>query len=170
MAVEAEAARAYWNGMTLLFSKELEFRGRDPESFDPVNMCLNYVYALLYGVCWRVLVLAGLDPYAGFLHSDRSGKESLVYDYSEMFKPSSVDRLIVKLFSEGWRPEIENGLITSKSRGQLIKAFFQWLDRRVRPTSGSPCTLQQAIKRWAFMLASYLRGDLKKYRGFVEPW
>jgi len=170
MSLEAKAARAYWSGIAMLLPPELGFDGRDPESPDPVNACINYLNALLYSQCWRALVLAGLDPYAGFLHADRSGKESMVYDFSEMFKPPAVDRLLLKELLSGWRPQVENGLLTRDSRGHLVKRFGEWLDRSARPTSGSPCTLRQALKRWAVELASYLRGELREYRGFVEPW
>lgn len=121
MAVEAKTARAYWSGIAELLPGGLGFEGRDPESLDPVNTCINYLNALLYSRCWKALVLAGLDPYAGFLHTDRSGKESLVYDYSEMFKPSAVDRLLVKSFTSGWRPVMENGLLTRDTRGRACK-------------------------------------------------
>jgi len=170
MGVEARAARAYWSGIARLLPPELGFDGRDPESPDPVNACINYLNALLYSQCWRALVLAGLDPYAGFLHADRSGKESLVYDFSEMFKPPAVDRLLLKELASGWRPQVEGGLLTRDSRAHLVRRFSEWLERVVRPTSGGPCTLRQALKRWAVELASYLRGELREYRGFVEPW
>ncbi|MEM1631785.1 MAG: CRISPR-associated endonuclease Cas1 [Thermofilum sp.] len=170
LSIEARAARAYWSGIASLLPSELGFEGRDHEAVDPVNMCINYLNSLLYSQCWKALVLAGLDPYAGFLHSDRSGKESLVYDFSEMFKPPAVDRLLLKLLLSGWRPEVENGLLTRDSRAHLVRNFSEWLDRRVRPTSGEPCTLRQALKRWALSLASFLRGEAREYRGFVEPW
>lgn len=170
VSVEAKAARAYWGGVALLLPRELGFEGRDHDSLDPVNLCLNYCYALLYSRCWRALVLAGLDPYAGFLHADRSGKESLVYDFSEMFKPSAVDRMLISAFREGWRPRVESGLISRDSRAELVSRFSQWMKRRVRPTSGEPCTLDQALKRWAVGLASYLRGEAGDFKGFVEPW
>lgn len=170
MAVEAKAARAYWSGVSELLPGELGFEGRDPEAMDPVNACINYLNALLYSQCWRALVLAGLDPYAGFLHADRSGRESLVYDYSEMFKPSAVDRLLVKLLSTGWRPRVENGLLTRDTRGELVKAFSEWMGRRVRAALNEVCELRQALKRWAFELAGYLRSETKEYRGFVEVW
>ncbi len=154
----------------MLVPGDIGFRGRSHDSLDLMNICLNYAYALLYSECWKALVLAGLDPYAGFLHADRSGKESLVFDFSEMFKPPAVDRLLIKLFSEGWRPEAEHGLLTTKSRGELVKAFYEWLERKARPTSGSVCTLRQAFKRWAVKMACYLRREERVYRGFVEPW
>lgn len=170
MSVEAKAARAYWSGVAALLPSRLGFEGRDPESQDPVNACLNYCYALLYAACWRALVLAGLDPYAGFLHADRSGKESLVFDYSEMFKPPAVDRLLVKLFSSGFEPQLDRGLLPRDARAQLVREFREWMQRRVRCSSGEPCTLEQALKRWAFKLASFLRGEERAYSGFVELW
>lgn len=170
LSLEARAARAYWSGIAHLLPSDLGFEGRDHESADSVNACINYLNALLYSQCWKALVLSGLDPYAGFLHSDRSGKESLVYDFSEMFKPPTVDKLLLKELLSGWRPQLQNGLLTRDTRASLVKKFCEWLDRRVRPSSGEPCTLRQALKRWAIELAGYLRGEAREYRGFVEPW
>ncbi len=168
--LEARVAQIYWGGVAELLPREIVFDGRDHESLDPFNISLNYSYALLYSRCWRVLVLAGLDPYAGFLHTDRSGKESLVYDFSEMFKPLAVDKLLISMFREGWRPRIENGLISRDSRADLIARFSEWMGKNVRPTTGEACTLEQAMKRWAFRLAGYLRGESKSFTGFVETW
>ncbi|RLE67463.1 MAG: CRISPR-associated endonuclease Cas1 [Thermoprotei archaeon] len=166
--IEAEAARIYWSGVSMLLPEDIEFNGRSPESFDLMNICINYCNSLVYSECWKALVLAGLDPYAGYLHSDRSGKESLIYDFSEMFKTVSVDRLLIKIFSSGERFDVEMGLLTNNSRKKLIKYFYEWMERRVRPTSGTPCTLRQCFRRWALKLASYLRNDLKTFRGFIE--
>jgi len=170
MSVEAEAARAYWSGFALLVPRHLGFEGRDPESPDPVNACLNYCYRLLYSACWRALVLAGLDPYAGFLHADRSGKESLVYDYSEMFKQAAVDKLLVKLFSSGWRPELVSGLLSRESRALLVQAFKEGMRSRVRTSDGEAAPLEHFVKACAFELASFLRGERASYRGFVAQW
>ena len=41
----------------------------------------------------RALVLAGLDPYAGFIHVDRPGKPSLALDLIEEFRQAAVDRV-----------------------------------------------------------------------------
>lgn len=170
LSLEAQAAREYWGGVAELLPSSLSFDGRDPESIDPVNIVLNYAYALLYSRVWRFLVLAGLDPYAGYLHTDRSGKESLVYDFSEMFKQAAVDREVVKVFSEGWTPELENGFLLRKSRAEIVRFFTETLQRRVRPVSGEALTLEQAVKTEAFRLASYIRGEDSSYKGFVMVW
>ncbi|MGI6604033.1 MAG: CRISPR-associated endonuclease Cas1 [bacterium] len=58
----------------------------------PTNACLNYGYGILYQQCETALILAGLDIFAGFLHVDRPGKTSLVYDFMEEFRQPVVDR------------------------------------------------------------------------------
>ena len=43
------------------------------------------------------------------------------------------------------------------------------LDRKTR-CSGETMTLSRALKKYAFKLASYIRGDTREYKGFVEEW
>lgn len=82
MSVEGRAGHLYWQGIKLLLGGRVDFPGREHAgATDPVNSLLNYGYAILYGKIEKCLLLAGLDPYAGFLHVDRAGKESLVYDF-----------------------------------------------------------------------------------------
>lgn len=47
---------------------------------------LNYAYGILYGMVERACLLAGLDPYGGFLHADNYNKKSLVLDLIEPFR------------------------------------------------------------------------------------
>ena len=44
---------------------------------------------------------AGLEPFAGFLHVDRSGKPSLVLDLMEEFRQPVVDRAILSWLNKG---------------------------------------------------------------------
>jgi len=44
---------------------------------------------------------AGLEPFAGFLHVDRSGKPSLVLDLMEEFRQPVVDRAIFSWLNKG---------------------------------------------------------------------
>jgi len=61
---------------------------------DPCNAILNYAYALLEGHCRQALSVAGFDPACGFLHADRAGRDSLVYDLMEVHRPA-VDALVL---------------------------------------------------------------------------
>jgi CRISPR-associated protein Cas1 len=167
---EAQVARIYWGYVVELVPSDVHFDGRDPEALDPFNVSLNYLYAVLYSDCWKSLVLAGLDPYAGFLHADRSGKESLVYDYSEMFKQVAVDRLLIKMFFSGWRPDIDNGLLSRSSRSALLQGYKDSIEARARTSEGEAATLEQFLKTYAVRLASFVRGDVPSYRGFIAQW
>ncbi len=170
LKTEAEAAHIYWQAVAQALPREIGFEGRNHDSPDPFNLSLNYSYAILYSECWRALTIAGLDPYAGYIHKDRSGKESLVYDFSEMFKPSAVDRALVEIFRKGYRPKISEGLIERRDRAELARAVTESLERIVREEGDhNPKKLSQAVRAAALRLASSLR-DRTRYRGFVEIW
>lgn len=168
--IEAEAAHIYWQAIAQALPRDIGFQGRNHDSPDPFNAALNYSYAILYSECWKSLSIAGLDPYAGFIHKDRSGKESLVYDFSEMFKASVVDRTLVDLFRRGYKPRISEGYIERRDRGELAKAIIEALERIVREEGDhNPKKLSQAMRATAMRLASSLRTGTD-FKGFVEIW
>ncbi len=169
LSIEGRAARMYWSAVSSLLPGEMGFEYRDKDGFDPFNTMLNYGYGILYSESWKALVLAGLDPYAGYLHTDRSGKPTLSFDYVEMFRCSLVDHTLIKMARKGWRPKMENGLLIASSRGEIAKEIIGALDRKAR-CSGETMTLSRALKKYAFKLASYIRGDTREYKGFVEEW
>lgn len=109
--VEARAALVYWNAWRF----DLRFKGGAiPDSWHsftqresvlssgsngrhathPVNAALNYGYAVLAGRLQRSIVARGLDPMAGFLHADRDGRASLVYDLIEPLRAMVDARLL----------------------------------------------------------------------------
>jgi len=169
VGVEAKAARIYWPMIAKLLPENIGFHGRDQDGFDPFNIALNYGYGILYSESWKTLVLAGLDPYAGFIHADRSGKPTLSFDFVEMFRCSIVDYVLLKMFRKNWEPKVENGILDYKSRAEIAKNIIEGFERKVR-VQGEPLTLRQAMKRTAFNLASFIRGDSLSFKGFVEDW
>lgn len=72
-------------------------RNRRPPR-DAVNALLSFLYALLRHDCVSALTAVGLDPFAGYLHADRAGRESLALDLMEEFRPS-VERLALTLIN-----------------------------------------------------------------------
>lgn len=168
-SIEAEAAKFYWPSYALLLPRELNFEGRDQDSDDPVNTSLNYSYGILYNECWKALVLAGLDPYAGFLHVDRSGKPVLVFDFVEMFR-FIADNTLLAMFRKGWKPRINNGLLDYESRLRIIENINKFMeDTKTHYLDESPVNLKQVIKKTSFALASYLRGE-GVFEGYVHRW
>ena len=54
-------------------------RNRDPAA-DGFNCMLNYGYGVLYSMVEKGIIVAGLDPYIGFIHADNYNKKSFVSD------------------------------------------------------------------------------------------
>jgi len=104
--LEGRAGALYWECVQRLLPAG-RFNTRNHRgAVDDVNALLNYGYGILYSQVWSALSLAGLEPFAGFLHVDRPGKPSLVLDFIEEFRQSVVDRVVFaminKRFNVGW--------------------------------------------------------------------
>jgi hypothetical protein len=55
---------------------------------------LNYAYAVLESQCRQALASRGFDLACGFLHSDKAGRDSLVYDLMECER-GTVDGMVL---------------------------------------------------------------------------
>ena len=143
MGLEGAAGRAYFACLGQLMPEEYRFTGRSRQpATDPFNAMLNYSYGVLYSLVERALILAGLDPFVGFLHTDNYNKRSLVFDMIEPFRILA-DRTTVLLFTgrrakrEFFR-EIPGGIeLSPEGRPVLMESFNKRLDRAVRyPVQG----------------------------------
>lgn len=87
MGLEGTAARNYFKCLSGLLPEKYRFkeRSRRPAK-DAFNAALNYCYGVLYSHVEKACILAGLDPYVGFLHTDNYNKKSLVFDLIEPFR------------------------------------------------------------------------------------
>jgi CRISPR-associated protein Cas1 len=138
MGLEGAAGRAYFVCLRQLVPEEYRFTGRSRQpALDPFNAMLNYAYGVLYSRVERALILAGLDPFVGFLHTDNYNKRSLVFDMIEPFRILG-ERTTVLLFTgrrakrEYFR-EIPGGIeLGPDGRAALMESFNKRLDRTVR--------------------------------------
>jgi len=162
--LEAQAARRYWSAIATLVPDWVGFPGRDPLGDDPLNKALSYGYAILYSLASDALIVAGLDPYAGFLHVDRSGRPSLVYDYSEMFKPVAVDRVLVQGLCEEML-ETVHGVLSYRARGMIARMVLENMLQRYLDSQGRRRRLKDHLYAYAWSLASSLRSR-GAYLGF----
>jgi CRISPR-associated endonuclease Cas1 len=117
--LEGRAADAYfaaWNGFSLRWRVGdkrkipphwLQVRerssslgsARNRHAVDPVNALLNYAYGVLEGQCRTALLAHGFDIACGILHADKHGRDSLVYDLMELFRPV-VDGFVLNLLGK----------------------------------------------------------------------
>jgi CRISPR-associated protein Cas1 len=136
---------------------------------------LNYGYGILEGECLRAIHYAGLDPYGGFLHVDRPGKASLVYDLMEEFRQQVVDRSVIKFFSLGQvKPSeftIDNGvcMMSDTARKLILNELLNKLEDQIRYNERN-VKWTDLILSQARGVASYLRGESKTYNGFWLRW
>lgn len=171
LSIEGRGAQKYWQGIGHLLLADVGWPGRRTQgAADPFNSSLNYGYGILYSQVERALVLAGLDPYAGFLHTDRPGKTALVYDMVEEFRQTVVDRTVMAIFNRGTAVELdERGKLTETSRKSLAEKVLARLEAaELYEEKRHP--LRAIIQMQSRRLAAYLRGERDGYAAFVSSW
>lgn len=168
-STEGRAAQEYWEGIGLLLGDKQDFAGRERRGAeDPVNSALNYCYGILYSQVWGAVILAGLEPFAGFLHTDRPGKPSLVLDLTEEFRACVVDRTVIGLVLRGTSIRMEEGKLAEQTRRELAERILARLDSE-ESYEGKKHKLRTIIQYQARHIATFLRGE-GKYKPFVASW
>jgi CRISPR-associated protein Cas1 len=169
LSIEGRASAVYWDLVALILEGKVDFPGRKHRGAeDPFNSLLNYGYGILYSQVWSAVILAGLEPFAGFMHVDRPGKPSLVLDLIEEFRQPVVDRTVIAIFSKGAKIQLEEGKLSAETR----KDFAERILERLETTDnyeGKKFRLSTIIQRQARSIASFVRGE-GKYRPFVGGW
>ena len=172
---EGMASNLYFMVFSLTLKQQrdtfaLSGRSRRPPR-DRINCLLSFLYALVRNDCIAALTAAGLDPFVGFLHTDRPNRPSLALDLMEEFRPWLADRLAITLInrqqigSDDFQ-EREGGAIEFTPVGR--KAVIQAYQLRKQETLAHP-VLEQNLRLaqlpfiQARILARHLRGDIPDY-------
>lgn len=117
---EGEAASIYFgvfNELILQQKKEFNFQGRNKRPpKDNVNAMLSFVYTLLTNQITSALEVVGLDPYVGYLHTDRPGRVSLALDLIEELRSVYADRFVLSLINK----KIVNGKNFSQKENGVV--------------------------------------------------
>lgn len=173
--LEGKGSIDYWKGFGLVLDPEFGFENRSGRGAnDGVNAMLNYGYGMLKGHIWRAIHLAALDPYAGYLHADRWGRASLVFDLMEEFRQQVVDRTVLSMVNRGvvktsdFEIKDDYCLISDKMRRLFISKILDRLDSKVK-VDGKYVTWDRLINNQALLLAKYLTGETN-YKGFYRRW
>lgn len=137
MGIEGANAHKYWRLLSSLLPQEYRFNGRSRNpATDPFNCLLNYAYGVLYSEVERACIIAGVDPYIGFLHTDHYAKVSMVLDIIESYRQYADEA--VYLFIKQKRPplsdfdQIPGGLYLNKDGKAHFLEFYQtFLDTHI---------------------------------------
>ena len=176
---EGEAASIYFgvfNELILQQKKDFVFCGRNKRPpLDNINAMLSFVYTLLTNQIASALECVGLDPYIGYLHTERPGRVSLALDLIEELRAPLADRFVLSLINKkvitrkNFRTK-ENGVVIMDDEARK-RLLTEWQNRK-KETITHPF-LKEKIE-WgmvpyvqAMLLARYLRGDLDGYPVFL---
>lgn len=138
MGYEGNAAKAYFDVLSSIMPEKFKFDGRSRmPAKDEFNAMLNYGYGVLYSKVEKACLIAGLDPYLGFLHADNYNKKSLVFDLIEMYRDLA-DQTVVYLFTgkkikDSFFDKHSSGMTLNKEgKAALISALNETFDDTVR--------------------------------------
>jgi len=163
---EARGAALYWEGVKRMVP---DFPGREGRgATDLVNSLLNYGYGILYNRVLSAATRAGLDPFAGYVHTDRPGKPSLVLDLIEEFRGPVVDRVVLGTLGTGFKVGMDGERLDEKTRKLIAERVKERLATRVTHRKRKH-TLENVIHIQARSVASFVR-DGVLYKPFVGSW
>lgn len=177
--IEGEAASAYFGVFDeMILQKKEDFvfavRNKRPP-LDPVNAMLSYMYTLLSHEASWALSAVGLDPYVGFLHSDRPGRRSLALDLMEEFRSVLTDRFVLMLIN---KKQVKINDFSVRESGAVWmcddvrkQILMQWQKRKqesiTHPFTGEKMQWGMVPLVQAQLLARYIRGDMDAYPPFL---
>lgn len=177
--IEGESALYYFSVFNdMILSKETNFifngRNRRPPK-DRVNCLLSFTYTLLTHEVQSALETVGLDPYVGFLHTDRPGRASLALDVMEEFRAYLADRFVLTLINrEQIKPTdfldngAENILMTDDGKKTILSAWQQRKKEEIiHPYLNEKVPIGLLPYIQAMLLARYLRNDIDQYPVFL---
>lgn len=176
---EGEAASCYFasfDDLILQQKDEFVFNGRNKRPpLDKVNALLSFTYSLLTSMCGSALETVGLDPYAGFLHTERPGRASLALDIMEELRPSIADRFVLSLInkkiisSSGFQSKENGAIIMDDETRRLVLQHWQLKKAEIITHPFLDEKIEWGLVPYvqAMLLARYIRGDLEQYPPFL---
>lgn len=175
---EGKAAAEYFGVFDeLILNRKDEFhfngRSRRPPT-DYVNAMLSFAYTLLGNECAGALISVGLDPYCGFMHTDRPGRKSLSLDLMEELRTVYADRFVLSLInnrriSPADFVKQESGAVIFTNEGKKI-FLSEWQKHKKNEITHPfleekvPWGLVPYVQ--ALLLSRFVRGDIERYVPF----
>ena len=178
--IEGEAAARYFSVFDRLVlegkREHFSFSGRTKRPpLDKVNALLSFSYTLLTHEIASALQGVGLDPFVGFLHTDRPGRVSLALDMLEEFRSWWCDRFVLTLIN---RSQVKSSDFVTEASGAIRMKddtrkmlLTEWQERKQEniqhPYTGEKIQIGLLPHLQAMLLSKFLRDDLECYPPFL---
>lgn len=159
---EGSSGRHYFEALSTCMPEAFAFQGRSfRPARDEFNAMLNYAYGILYSRVERALMLAGLDPFVGFMHRDDYNSKSLVFDYIEPYRiyaESFVFRLFTgKKINKAFFEKLTQGFSLNKEGKEFfVGPYLEYLDSDKIRYKGRLQTRMNAVQLEARRFANSL--------------
>ncbi len=167
--LEGTAGRLYFETLSYVLPESYKFNGRSSRpAKDMFNAFLNYAYGILYGKVEKCLIIAGIDPYLGFLHRDDYNQLSMVYDFIEPYRIHA-ETVVFRLFSakkvrNSHVDAITNGFSLNKEGKELlVTSFTNYFEVDTIRYKGRNQTRSNAMQMDAHSFANSLISDPKGF-------
>ena len=176
---EGEAASTYFgvfDELILQQKKDFTFCGRNKRPpMDNMNALLSFVYTLLTNTITAALECVGLDPYVGYLHTERPGRVSLSLDLIEELRAVLADRFVLSLINKKMVngkqfKKKENGAVLMSDELRKV-VLTEWQNKKkeviTHPYLNEKVEWGMVPYVQAMLLARHIRGDLDGYPVFL---
>lgn len=176
--LEGAGSAAYFGAFDRLIRNDkfsFHTRNRRPPT-DPVNALLSFGYALLRHDVQGAINIVGLDPYLGYLHTQRYGRPSLALDVMEEFRPLVVDSMVLSALNRKAltpddfhsEPLSQAVSLSDEGRRTFLRLYEQKKQSKFKhPVMGRQCTYQEAFEIQVRLLAKYLMAEIDSYPPLV---
>jgi len=137
LGIEGSAGKAYWDVFSKFVPEHFAFSGRSRQpARDEFNAMLNYGYGVLYGTVEKAVIVAGLDPYIGFIHTDNYNKVSLVFDVIEKYRiwveETILDLFVKKAIRKDLFEKLANGYnLGAEGKKVFLPALNEYLGSQI---------------------------------------
>ncbi|WCL49093.1 CRISPR-associated endonuclease Cas1 [Leptospira sp. GIMC2001] len=164
LGYEGRGAAIYWKTISNTDLGGNSFKSRTGRgAIEITNQALNLGYAILESYVWNALSNTGMEIYAGFLHTDRPGKPSLVVDFMEEYRPWVVDRSVMKLRAElNKKKQLDDSLKKSLIQ-EIHKTFLKKYHYKKQKLK-----LESILQKQAYRLAGSFFD--KEYKPYIFKW
>ena len=139
---------------------------------DKLNNLMNLGYEILAGEIYKAVLLAHLDAYMGYLHSQQYLKPSLICDFQELFR-QLIDKFLLSYITkidiqESFENKGNRAFLIPKEAGKFIMALNKLFDQKVNHTRirqfGKRSKIRTIIREEPIKLAQYLRNEKSEYQ------
>lgn len=177
--LEASAASDYFSVFDWLLKTDdvdMKFQKRSKRPpLNNINALLSFFYTLAMNISGSALMCRGLDSECGYLHTLRSGRNSLACDLVEEFRACIVDRFVItivnrkEVVSSDFEHNNDGIRLTDEARKKLLKKWEQYLDNTVvrHKLYDKDLSFRILFYEQAQLLAQYIRGDISEYPPFL---